>query len=790
MDASSLQEISSTLKKIVLDIDDSLGAQRSEKSSETPEKTSDISSILPNAEPKNDASADSLRRDYLAKSMQWYSPDLINKSISNACLLKLERILYSENMNTHTKYSHLHEKQKFEKLLVDSKSADYHTIEQCLCLIAEDNHETVQNIWKLFKRYSETNFDEYICGYCKIRKQLNIKDCSRYFWRHSIISDQLYENIVISSSDQASHNPLWNDLEKELKQHDTSKNIIEALAATLKNYSNTYAKLSIEIREWLCDPKTKFKCSCQELHLQLLKPADTDTFTTDYDEAEIADKRKSRCKRKSASDTRTPSFRRRDSKRRQIRSQSLTDAEDHQREIIPKRALSCETISSSEFDTDVPISIDRKKVTKIFNFKNIKGPINIGNHSIRMENQEAPDRSDDIGDFIPVGSNKDLQKSVLLNDFKAISQQGTFSASVSSCTSNMVLPVNLITSISEETATSSSVLKSDAAEPLSEKNKNFTTLKLQKPSSTKANTSEAFKSGYGDQSDNIFVKQTAGKAEEKRNQQKSGKDKSMDRKSERTRYSGLDYSSDSSCVNERADMTKGKHSGQNAGTDIAGKFKLKQSGSSFNDVNALESTVITRKDATMKHTADFTNDSDHDTEDDISEPRNSIIEMPINSSLNISVEETASANESLEANDSVNTQSSVQEKRTKSANNRRYGKKSAKTDDKHTLNLRPAQAQIRLLRKVTKEEKTKHTSQTDDKNVETNANVTGQKQTGFLAKPSRKKYLEHTTSTHKNTDRKCEGNQMPRYSYDQSDDIFFEQRADKTKEKRSQQKSS
>ena len=44
MDAASLQEISSTLKKITLVIDDSLDAPRSERPSETPNKTPKVPS--------------------------------------------------------------------------------------------------------------------------------------------------------------------------------------------------------------------------------------------------------------------------------------------------------------------------------------------------------------------------------------------------------------------------------------------------------------------------------------------------------------------------------------------------------------------------------------------------------------------------------------------------------------------------------------------------------------------------------------------------------------------------
>lgn len=440
--------------------------------------------------------------------MRWYSPDLTNESISNACLTKLENILHSESsedVNMSTKYSQLHKEQKFEKLLIDIRSADYHTIEQCLYLIAENNDETVQLIWKLSKQYSETNFDKYICGYCKIRKHIGTLDCSRYLCRHGIISDQLLESIIDCSSDQASHDDLlWNHLENELKQHDTSKQIKEALTSTLKTYSKKYADVSTEIREWLCDPKTKFKCSCQELRLPLLKPAnncetDTDTSAVDFEEAEITGKRKSRCNSKSTRGTRRVSFRSRGSKYRQNRSQSATNA-INQREVVPKRPWSFESISSSQHDIDyvnVPSfqretdtkCVDHKKTTKIFNFNNIHGPISFGNRFMRVGNQEVSDTSNDTDGYMSNSSNMDLRKSFKSDNLKPTSHEGITSADVSSCSSNIFIPPKTIESVSNETATSTSVLKTDGAEMFSGRDENHASVTLQK-SSTEANALE------------------------------------------------------------------------------------------------------------------------------------------------------------------------------------------------------------------------------------------------------------------------------------------------------------
>ena len=669
--------------------------------------------------------------------MQWYSPDLINESISNACLLELERILCSENTKTHTKYSHLHEKQKFEKLLVDIKSADYHSIEKCLQLIAEYSNETVQLIWKLFKQYSQANLDKCICGYCKIRKHVDIRDCSRYFWRQNIISDQLFENIILSNSDQASCDLLWNDLENEMNQHAISKHIKEALNATLETYFNTYADLSTEIEEWLCDPKTKFKCSCQELHLQLLKPADnetdSDTFTTDFNETETTDTKINRCNSKSSSGRCRLSFRRSDSKGRQIRSQSVTNAKD-QREIVPKRSLSCETFSNPKCDSDTPINFDSNKATKIYNFKNINGPISVGNHIVRMGNHELSDTSNDSDGCLSNDSNMDLRISLKSNDLKSTCNQGTISANVSSCTSKMALPMNTIASVSEETATSSSVLKPDGAETFSGKNETYTSVALQKPSSTKANAFGTSVSDNGDQRD----EQRADNTEEPHNQQKSSKDKSVDKTSVRTRYQDLDYSSDGRCVKERADVTKGKQNGQKAGTDksIAGKFICKHS-PRLDDVNALESTIFTRNTTpvkttdTIKRNAEFTNELDHDTGDDDNESHSS--EMPINIAPIISDEETAPASTSLHSNDSdVNTQRSVQEKSTQSTNKKMFEQKAAKTDNKH-VKLKTSPDSDIIPEKASKQkQKSKRIRQSGDNNVETIANITEEKQTGVL----------------------------------------------------------
>ena len=360
------------------------------------------------------ADGNTLRRNNLAKSVQWYSPNLIDKPISNACLSKLERILHSEQRKKHTNYSQLHKKQKFEKIVLDIKSAEYHVIEQCLGLIAESNNETVQLIWKLFKQYSDTNFNNFICGYCKIRKRINIRDCGRYFWRHSIISDQLFDKIVSSGSDQASHDALWNDLDDELKHSDTSVLVTEAISATLEKYSNIYSGLRAELREWLCNHTTKFKCSCQKLHSLLSRPADdleseTDTLTSDYDSEEIIKSRRRNHTSRSTSSTRRKKIRGRDSNDQGTRSYSITTTNEH-REIIPKRAVPSEMISKSLPDNTISVNDGRKKTTKIFHFTNNSGPVSVGNRFVRVGNQQISDTSNDTDCYSTNASDDDIRK--------------------------------------------------------------------------------------------------------------------------------------------------------------------------------------------------------------------------------------------------------------------------------------------------------------------------------------------------------------------------------------------
>ena len=308
----------------------------------------------------------------------------------------------------------MHRKQKFEKIVLDIKSAEYHVIEQCLRLIAESNNETVQLIWKLFKQYSDTNFNKFICGYCKIRKHVSIRDCSRYFWRHSIISDQLFDKIVSSGSDQASHEALWNDLDDELKHSENSVLVTEAISATLEKYSNIYSDLRAELREWLCNPTTKFKCSCQMLRSLLSRPADdldseTDILTSDYDAEEIMKNRRRNRTSRSTSSTRRRKFRGRDSNGQGTRSYSIT-ATNENREIIRKRAVSSEMFSKSLPDNTISVNDGRKKTTKIFHFTNNSGPVSVGNRFVRVGNQQISDTSIDTDCYSTNVSEDDIRK--------------------------------------------------------------------------------------------------------------------------------------------------------------------------------------------------------------------------------------------------------------------------------------------------------------------------------------------------------------------------------------------
>lgn len=101
----------------------------------------------------------------------------------------------------------------------------------------------------------------------------------------------------------------------------------------------------------------------------------------------------------------------------------------------------------------------------------------------------------------------------------------------------------------------------------------------------------------------------------------------------------------------------------------------------FDDVFSRRKSTSVKINDKIKHSADFTDNSDHDTEYDDNEPHSSPMETPISFPLVICDEGAASANVSLESDHSdVGTQNSVQEKRSRPANNKMLEHKAAKTE--------------------------------------------------------------------------------------------------------------
>lgn len=411
MDLQQLRDISTSLNKGSMLLADFVKAKATENlykvSNEGPESMDQRRTDTTTKEKTTEMSQ---RRNNLAISVQWYCPELINRPMSGQHLVRLERILHFEPAKNDIKYTQASDEAKFEKLLVNIKSAEYDTIKKCLSLIELYNSETVQQIWKLYKQLTKQTSSTCFCGYCKLRQYVDINHCNIFLWRQRIISDRLYQSIALSSPDQSSQDTLWNQLQGELTLYHTPKHVVEALSSAIKNHA--VGHLRAELQEWLHSYKPEFRCTCGEFHQQLLRLSEytgpnVKRWLSDLDsEKRVKERRFSDSNIRELADQGGSDFLKSSSK-------SVTASEKGSvRSYQSFKSLSEEVILST------PVVRNTKN---IYHFQNIQGNLSLGNTTVATEKQQLSDSSDEsfdstkvvtdsgIRNYLPSGNNKESE---------------------------------------------------------------------------------------------------------------------------------------------------------------------------------------------------------------------------------------------------------------------------------------------------------------------------------------------------------------------------------------------
>ena len=349
----------------------------------------------------------------------------MKKPFSDASVTKLGFVL-NHRKKKDIKYYRLGKQQRTLKLLVDIVNTDYDTMEQCLSILEESNPNAVQLVRKLFRHCQETGIESCLCGFCKIRNGLNIKHFSVYLWRRGIITNQLLEMIALSSLDQKSESKLWNELERELKAYSSKQHIVEALSNTLENHSHEYSDLSVDIREWLEDPQSKFVCQCRIVYLEVLKlgakvesDSETKTISAESQKCQLAvssDQNKRKNKSKNCS-TRKTGIHQSEMKDQKSKGKPQTKNQNSGKELVPYQAALREKLPSSVPDTAGHITVDRTKSTQVFNISNAR-TVNVGNKCTKIGSLQQSETSNDTESCTPNDSESDVSTELPPNQTK------------------------------------------------------------------------------------------------------------------------------------------------------------------------------------------------------------------------------------------------------------------------------------------------------------------------------------------------------------------------------------
>ena len=212
-------------------------------------------------------------RECLSKAIQWMSPDLIvGHTDASSIVARLEELLNLEWEQLYTKYGKLAEEDKLEMILIEMKNMGFEIMEECLNVLKIFVPDAINDLWKIYKQYLNTNFDKIVCLYCKIRSRVDIKHCSRYLHRRGIISGHLHKIILGRNATIGSQEDLWNELEEECNKYHTPKHIVEAINNGLHSQGDQYKFMLPDIKNWLNQENPTFKCKCQEAFSEMFMP--------------------------------------------------------------------------------------------------------------------------------------------------------------------------------------------------------------------------------------------------------------------------------------------------------------------------------------------------------------------------------------------------------------------------------------------------------------------------------------------------------------------------------------